>query len=163
MKKSLAAALLVAFGTVLSACTPAGTSGAMTPSPSPDLHALAAEYVAVADRGNNAMAQLSVEFNGDSTVAQYNATAKKAAAVYHDVDAQLMKLRFPDNMQNDVKNLLKADSTIEAIFISMSTDTSSAAIQADIDRLATAGPAKLAAADAVRHDLGLPPATASTA
>jgi hypothetical protein len=34
------------------------------------------------------MAQLSVEFNGDSTVAQYNATAKKAAAVYHDVDAQ---------------------------------------------------------------------------
>jgi hypothetical protein len=74
-----------------------------------------------------------------------------------------IKLQFPESMRNHVQALLTADNAIEAIFISISTDTSSAAIQADIDRLATAGPAKLAAAGAVRHDLGLPPATASTA
>lgn len=108
------------------------------------------------------MNQITAEFNSDSTVPQYNATAKKAVTVYHAVDGQLLELHFPDSMHNDVTALLKADGVIEDIFLSISTDTTIAAIYADADRLTAAGANKRAAVALIRKALGLPPAAAST-
>jgi len=164
LKRLLTRGSLLAFCAAVSACgSAASTPNVSTPSATPDLHALAAQYAAIADQGNTAMAQITLEFRSDTTVAQYNATARKAKAVYDAVDGQLLKLQFPDSMHDDVRALLKADGVIEAIFLSISTDTTIAAIYADADKLTAAGASKSAAVAVIRKDLSLPPATASTA
>ena len=133
------------------------TTAAPSPTPTPDLHAAAAKaYLAWATAGNKVGDSDNAALNAATTLAQQHTAWKKMAQDTQKELDDLLNIQFPPEMKSDVDGLIKAMTAEVNDFNALSQD-SGAALNQDASQLQADGNAHSAAAQIIRHDLGLPP------
>lgn len=172
----LAVSVLVVGGCGGSASTPTASAGtnqqpsvvatatltqsqAPTASPSAGLASLAAQYSAAADKGNAAVGQC----NKAKAAAAGDLTKSKIAAAecmtaYSAYVADLKAVNWGP-AQPQVDKVLAAMDKIDGLVAQMANATSDTTFRASYNQLAPAEVGLLAAANALRKVLGLPPVT----
>jgi hypothetical protein len=128
-----------------------------TPSPTADLYPTAkVAYLAAASAGNTAVNAANAALARATTAAQESAAYKKLAAADTSFRAAVFGLTFPTDMKADANALIGAISSEIAAFQSAASaaDPLGSVPQGAITVANSAGSA---AANVVRHDLGLPP------
>jgi hypothetical protein len=130
---------------------------APAPSPSPDIAALGRAYLAEASKLNARSAALNKQLPTTSL-----ATAKQAyagfASIAGDMNLWLGAHTWPTSTQRDIKDLIKADSTLQVIESALAAVTTLEAFDPLQSVFNQEWTKMTAAASVVRRDLGLPPA-----
>lgn len=152
-----ASALPSSAPTVALSATPA-VSPTPTVSPSPDLTPLAATYTGIAAGGTAALDQCNREkAAANGTLVEARAIARACRNSYLQYIAALKAVNWGP-VQPQADNLIAAADTCDAIVLEMVNATDGTTFRAAYDRLPAATTNLLARADALRADLGLPPA-----
>jgi hypothetical protein len=125
-----------------------------TPGPTPDLAALAQQYLAIANRANTATG--AVVMPSAPTLAQVKAAYTKLAAAQDDYSRSVLALPWPAPLEQDAKDLVRASDELQSVEANIAAATSIAEVNGHISDLTKAQGDVKAAVAFVRHDLGLP-------
>jgi hypothetical protein len=144
---------------VASAGTAAGSGGAAVPAQPPtDFSALGQRFVALRNQGDRTLAGLRGRTSNSDLDAD-KAIMAQAATVFGSYAAQLRTLPFPPSMASDVSALVQVVSSIQSTLAQASQVSSFDQLDPLLQKLVDYNDEKLAATNAVEHDLGLPLST----
>lgn len=149
-------------GAPVASSAPAGASGGTAASAQPptDFSALAQRFVALRNQGDRALAGIRGRASNSDLEAD-TAVMGQAAAVFGNYSTQLRALPFPSSMSQDVGALVQIVSSVQSTLVQASQVSSFDQLDPLLQTLVNENDAKLAATNAVEHDLGLPLSTAA--
>jgi hypothetical protein len=166
MRRLLAAATPLAVALALAGCGAAAAPSAATATPTitPNVQqAAATAYLAEAVKFNDAIAAASTLCPGPTnTAAQLKACY---GALYTAEEAHIQAvfaIKFPAGMKADVNQLITTNTQVASASEGLSTSSDPATDDTDLASVNTEQNASTAAAELVRHDLGLPPVPLGT-
>jgi hypothetical protein len=142
--------------------TPVPTPTPMpTPSPTINVPALAQQYLALATQINSNEDALWKKYGKQKTLAQQHALFGGQAAAEQVFMDGIRGLVFPDSMQSDVHDLLKALAEQQLLDLELSKTKTWSAAEALYKADDAASTAASSASNLLRGDLGLPPVPVS--
>jgi hypothetical protein len=146
----------VCAAVLVSAC---GSSKAVPSSTTVSRAALGHRYQQIADPANARVAAAKAHLDADSNDLRLAQTDLAAiASAKEDFDAALVRLELPAVFQPDTSRLLSADRVLEARLGAAASASSVQQLATMLPGILSADQGAVAAADALRRDLGLGPA-----
>ena len=117
----------------------------------------ATAYLAAASTANQAVAQAEQTWTASVDLSHLQASLLDIAEAKTSFDSALRSLVVPAEDATDMADLLAADVAFETTLRAAAGTSSVVALLAMEPRVISSGQAAVAAANRLRHDLGLPP------
>jgi hypothetical protein len=163
-RSPLTAAVLCCLIPAAAGCSSGGAGAAApTAAPSPGLHALAAEYLAIAEPANH---RLDVEVSAYADHAHHNLAAaehalRAEAATERSFDRQLAAIAFPPAIEATARALIRVNEIRARLALRQAAASSLPALRSFTAGHRAADAEVEAQVRVIRTELGLPPPAAS--